>query len=250
MFIDVHGHLGLDRAFDEEFLEEDLLWKTEKYGVDLTIVQPGTVHTLEEVVEQHDAIADLCRRFPCKFVGMANPNPHLKDADYEKEIRRCIEDLKFVGIKIHPAAHGVNPAGRDGLRVFALARELHVPVMVHTGTGLPFSSPAHAIPISQAYPDVSIVLAHSGMMVLAPEAGIALANCDNVYADLSWTMGQQTEAWVKKFGAHRFMFASDHAVNCGPELKKIEDSGLNQEEKNWILYASAMKVYNLPMGKE
>lgn len=248
MIIDVHAHLGVDRVFDETFTEEEQWEKKKQFGVDFTILQPALVHTLEEAREQHDAIAALCAKHPQTFAGMANPNPHLKEADYVSEVRRCIEELGFVGIKIHTSAHGVNPMSRDGMRVFELAGKLGVPVMVHTGAGIPFANPSHLIPAAQAFPDVKIVIAHCGMMVLAGETYVAMKQCSNLYADITWTAGFLIRHWSHELGAHRFMFGTDHADNCGTELAKVRTSGLTQEEQDWILYKSALSVYRLPVG--
>src|SRR5665648_1079 len=250
MIIDAHAHLGIDRAFDEVFTEAEQWVKIEQFNVNFTIIQPGTVHTLDEVKEQHTTIAALCQQHPDRFAGMANPNPHLNDADYEKEVRRCVEELGYVGIKIHPLAHGVNPTSRDGLKVFELARKLKVPVMIHTGTGMPFASPANAIAVARKFPDLPIVMAHCGMMIHSNEAYIALKNCDNLYGDLSWTMGPMIREWVHELGAHRFMFASDQANNCGLELTKIRNCGLTAEEQDWILSKSALSVFKLPISNE
>lgn len=247
MIIDVHAHLGIDRVFDESFTEAEQWEKMNQFGVGFTILQPALVHTLEEVQEQHNTIAALCKEHPDKFAGMANPNPHLPDTAYEKEIRRCIEELGFVGIKIHTAAHGVNPMGRDGMRVFELAGKLDVPVMIHTGAGIPFANPSHIIPAAQQFPNVKIVIAHCGMMVLAGETYLMMKNYDNVYADITWTAGFLIRHWSQELGAHRFMFATDHADNCGAELCKIRTSGLSQDEQDWILFKSALQVYKLPI---
>jgi predicted TIM-barrel fold metal-dependent hydrolase len=250
MIIDVHAHLGYDRVFDEPFTEEEQWEKIKQFNVDFTILQPALVHTIEEAAEQHDVIAELCRKHPDKFAGMANPNPHLTDAVYEKEVRRCIEELGFVGIKIHTFAHGVNPAGRDGLRVFELARTLNVPVMVHTGAGIPFANPSNLIPVAQKFPDVKIIAAHCGMMVMAGETYIAMKDYENLYADITWTGGFLLRHWIQEMGAHRFLFGTDHADNCGTELAKIRTSGLTEEEQDWVLYKSALKVYNLAVGQK
>jgi len=247
VIIDVHAHLGMDRVFDEPFTEEEQWEKIKQFGVDFTILQPALVHTLEEVREQHDAIAALCAKHKTVFAGMANPNPHLKDADYEGEVRRCIEELGFVGIKIHTSAHGVNPMSRDGMRVFELAGKLGVPVMVHTGAGIPFANPSHLIPAAQTFPHVKIVIAHCGMMVLAGETYLAMKQYDNLYADITWTGGFLLRHWAQELGAHRFLFGTDHADNCGTELAKVRTSGLTQEEQDWILYKSALNVYQLPI---
>lgn len=248
MIIDVHAHLGEDRVFDESFTEADQWDKIREFGVDFTILQPALVHTLEEVRRQHDDVAALCAKHPDRFAGMANPNPHFAAADYEREVRRCIEELGFVGIKIHTSAHAVTPAGRDGLKVFELARKLDVPVMVHTGAGIPFANPTNLIPVAQRFPDVKIVLAHCGMMIMAGETHIAMKDYPNLYADITWTGGFLLRQWVRELGAHRFLFGTDHADNTGTELNKVRTCGLTTEEQEWVLGRAALQVYKLPIA--
>lgn len=249
MIIDVHAHLGWDYVFDEDFTREEQISKHEDYHINRTILQPASCHDLDTVVEQHNAIAAMTKEFPGVFYGMANPNPHLNDSLYEKEIRRCIEELGFVGIKIHTFAHAVHPAGRDGRKVFDWARKLKVPVMVHTGSGIPFSNPSNLIPIAEEYPDVNIVIAHCGMMVMAGETALAMKRCPNLYADITWTGGFLLRHWAEELGSHRFMFGTDHADNTGTELAKLRTCGLKEEDQAWMLYKTALEVYQLNENK-
>jgi len=245
MIIDVHAHMGWDYVFDEDFTVEELHGKHKDHGITTTIVQPGSCHEIETVMEQHNAIAELAKQHPGEFYGMANPNPHLRDAVYEREVRRCVEELGFVGIKIHTTAHGVNPGGRNGKKVFELARKLNVPVMIHTGAGIPFANPSNLIPVAEQFPEVNIVIAHCGMMVLAGETITAMEWCSNLYADVTWTAGFLVRRWVQEIGANRFMFGSDHADNAGTELAKIRTSGLSPEEEEWLMYRTAQSVYKI-----
>lgn len=245
MIIDVHAHLGWDYVFDEDFTREELLAKHKEFKVTTTILQPGSCHDIDTVREQHDNIAQIIREFPGQFFGMANPNPHLKDNIYEAEVCRCIEDLGFVGIKLHAFAHAVNPCGRDGQKVFALADKLKVPVMVHTGPGIPFANPSNLITVAQEFPQVKIIMAHCGMMVMSGEAALAMKSCSNIYADITWTGGFLIRHWVEDFGAHRFMFGTDHADNTGTELAKVRTCGLTEEQQQWILYKTAKNIYDL-----
>lgn len=137
--IDVHSHCGYDEVFEEEFMSAELVEAQERWGVDVTIVQPGTTLTLATVQRQHDAIAELSQRHPGRFYGMANPNPRLPQDEYRGEIIRCVRDLGFVGIKLHTFAHAISPTFRAAHKVFAVAQELSVPVMIHTGSGAPFA---------------------------------------------------------------------------------------------------------------
>ncbi|WP_168122138.1 amidohydrolase family protein [Paenibacillus sp. HB172176] len=249
MIIDVHAHLGWDQVFDEDFTLQDLLNKHQRFSINKTIVQPGSCHTIEDVRKQHDVIAEASKRYPGQFHGMANPNPHLPELVYETEVRRCVEELGFVGIKIHTAAHGVNPGSRDGRKVFKLADKLGVPVMIHTGAGIPFANPSYLIQVAQDFPEVKIVMAHCGMMIMAGEVPIIMRACPNVYADMTWTAGFNIRNWSREFGAHRFMYGSDHADNAGTELGKIQTCDLTEEEREWIHHRSASAVYALDGGE-
>ncbi|CAI6052176.1 amidohydrolase family protein [Cohnella sp. JJ-181] len=249
--IDVHAHLGADCVFDELFTAEELLNKHREHGIGLSIVQPASCHDLEKVREQHDAIAALAAQYPGQILGMANPNPHLPDAAYAEEIRRCMEELGFVGIKMHTSAHAVHPDSRDGRKVFEQGRRWGVPVMVHTGAGIPFANPANLMASAERYPDVNIVMAHCGMMILAGETALAMSRHGNLYADITWTAGFQVRRWAKEFGAHRFLFGSDHADNAGAELGKLRTCGLSAEEQAWIFGKSAEALYRLrPEGEK
>ncbi|MCK9857463.1 amidohydrolase family protein [Paenibacillus sp. ATY16] len=245
MIIDVHAHMGWDQVFDEDFTFEELLEKHDIYGIATTIVQPATCHDLDTVRAQHDAIGELSKRYPGQFLGMANLNPHLPDKVYEAEVRRCMEEHGFAGIKAHTFAHAVHSGSRDGRKVFGLASKLGVPVMVHTGAGIPFANPANLIGVAQDYPELPIVMAHCGMMIMAGETEIAMKACSNLYADITWTAGFNLRHWSHQFGADRFMFGTDHADNTGTELAKVRSCGLSQEDQDWILHGTAKKIYKL-----
>lgn len=245
MIIDVHSHLGWDYVFDEAFTKEEQLTKHKQFAVTQTILQPASCHDLESVREQHNAIAAMTIEFPGEFYGMSNPNPHLRDDLYEDEVRRCIEQLGFVGIKLHTFAHAVHPASRDGLKVFKLARKLNVPVMIHTGAGIPFANPSNLIPVAEEFSDVNMVIAHCGMMVMAGETALAMGRCENIYADITWTGGFMLRHWAEELGAHRFMFGTDHADNTGTELAKLATCGLKEDQVEWMLHKTARSIYRL-----
>ena len=244
MIVDVHCHLGWDHTFDEDFNKTQLLEKMKAHGVDVQIVQPGTCHDLDTVRGQHDAIAGLCGEFPGRFFGMANPSPHLPPEAYAAEIARCVGELGFIAIKLHPLAHGVNPDSRSGRKVFEAARRHGIPVMVHTGSGAPFADPMSLYKIAKEYSDVKIVMAHSGMLVFSGNAAKVLESCPNVYGDSTWTPGFLVRDWTRAYGP-RIMFASDHADNAAAEIEKIKTCGLTDREQQQVFAANAIAVFNL-----
>lgn len=244
MIIDVHTHLGWDFTFEEDFRLDSLLYKMHDYQVDIQIVQPGVTHNLSGAIQQHDAIAKLCRSYSGHFFGMANPNPHLEGTAYEDEIRRCVEELGFVAVKLHPYACAVHPNSKAGRKVFDIARKCGIPVMVHTGSGMPFASPVNLIDVAKEYSDVKIIMAHCGMSLLVDEASEAFSSCPNIYGDTSWTKGYLIRRWVRKYGP-RLMLASDHAENIGTEIAKIRTYGFTEAEQVSIFETTAVEVFKL-----
>ncbi|MFW6139086.1 MAG: amidohydrolase family protein [Spirochaetota bacterium] len=244
MIIDVHVHLGWDYTFDEEFKKEELIEKLEKTEVEIQIVQPGSCHTIEQAREEHDDIASLCKEYPGHFFGMANPSPHLPKNVYDDEIARCVEDLWFVAIKLHPLAFGVNPDSVSGRKAFEAARKHHLPIMVHTGSGIPFAGPVNLLSLAEEYPEVPIIMAHCGQIILANEAAVMFKLCKNVYGDTSWSPGFILRDWIRSF-PNRIMLGSDHADNTQTEIAKIKTAHLTQKEQRAVFQATAMDVFKL-----
>ena len=91
---------------------------------------------------------------------MANPSPHLRRQQYNDEVSCCVPELGFVAIKLNALAHGVNPDTESGRKAFNAARKHRIPLMVHTGSGVPFAGPVNLIGLAKEYADVKIVMAH------------------------------------------------------------------------------------------
>ncbi len=243
--IDVHSHLGYDQVFDYDFVGEDLVDAQERNRVDITIVQPASCVALDTVRVQHDAIAAFARRYPGRFFGMANPNPHLPDDDYRREVTRCVRDLGFVGLKMHPLAHAVNPTSTAARKVFEMAAELDVPLMIHTGMGVPFALPSHIIEPARAFPSVRIVMAHGGMTMFSAEALLVAKQCPNVSLETTWIGPHVVQGFCDAIGADMVLFGSDHADNQATELEKIRTCGISNDEIDWVLGKTAARIYRL-----
>ncbi len=245
MIVDAHSHLGYDHVFEVDFTVEELVTNMNLNKIDASIVQPGTVLDLKSVIKQHNAIADLSRKMPARILGMANPNPHLPPDAYRKEVRRCVRDLGFVAVKLHPLGHSVNPSQSAGRRVFETASEQGIPVMVHTGVGLPWALPSAVIPMAMEFPDLKVVLAHSGSAMFSSEAALATKLCPNVYLETSWLPSITIKGFCRTIGADRIMFGSDHGENAAAELAKFRTMGLTEEQLTWCLGKTAVTVFNV-----
>jgi len=245
MIIDAHTHLGYDYVYEEDLSVELLISNMERNKIDISIVQPGTVLDLRTIIKQHNKIAALARKMPGRIFGMANPNPHLSASKYRKELERCI-GLGFVGVKLHPQAHAVNPSSSAGTNVFETALALGIPVMVHTGDGIPWTLPSKFIQIARKFPDLKIILAHCGGSMFTDEAILAGQLCPNIYLEPSWLPSMTIRGFCRILGANRLMFGSDMGENVASELAKFRSIGLTDEELEWCLCKTAAKVFRIP----
>jgi predicted TIM-barrel fold metal-dependent hydrolase len=243
--VDVHMHLGRDVVYDHEFTAQDLCEAMEACGVDVGIVQPFVVAPLHEPQRRiHDEVYRLTQGHPGRFYGMASLNPHCGEEFYRTEMRRCVRDLGFLGLKLHPVAHATNPTSRDGRMAFEVARELNVPLMVHTGNTRSFALPTQLFYLAREFDDIPIVMAHAGGGCYGEALLVAKEN-DNVFLDMSWCPPGMCMRFWRELGAPRLMFATDHPSNVPAELSKWRSLGLSPGDLEWVLGRTAREVYSI-----
>lgn len=248
MIIDLHAHLGVDVVFDEEQSEEDLISFYDKYDVDGAVVQPYLPRIyMEDHMAIHDRIYDLTKSTKKKFWGMASINPHFRPDDYDKEACRCIKELGFVGIKITPIGHATHPSSKDALHVWEVCRELKVPLMVHTGAGIPFSDPISVEKALESFPDVPCILAHAGSEMHNQQAIYLARKFENVYLEPSWVGVIGVNNMVKQVGCDKIMFSSDNIYQIPVELAKYRSVISREEDLEKVLYKNTARVYQLDL---
>ncbi|MDW7658161.1 MAG: amidohydrolase family protein [Bacillota bacterium] len=246
MIIDAHVHLGHDTVFDEDSTEEELLQWHDRCAVFGAIIQPFIPRPyIEDTRAIHDRIAAFCHSKPGHYFGMASISPHLRPAEYDEEARRCIMELDFIALKMTPIAHAVRPSSADGLHVFEVAAALGVPVMVHTGAGIPFADPAGLESVAADFTQVPIILAHAGGDLFFTQALSLARRFSHVYLEPSWLSILNVQRALKTIGAGKIMFSSDHAINIPVELAKYTTLLAPGPELDLVLAGTAIDVFGL-----
>lgn len=144
----------------------------------------------------NDFVADCVARHPDTFIGFASVDPWKRDWAVD-ELRRSVEELGLRGLKLHPSAQGFAPNDRMFYDLYALASELGVPVVFHTGTtglgaGLPggrgiklgYSRPILLDDVAADFPDLQIIAAHPSWPWQDEMLAVA-QHKTNVWLDLS-----------------------------------------------------------------
>jgi len=241
--IDSHCHLGVSKLSGHTVTENDLLSGMEAHGVDISLVMPHAV--TDDRITEHNAVADLCQRYPQRFRGIVSLSPLWDEADYKSEVERCVRELGFVALKLNPMQHLTSPLMKNADKVFDSAADLDVPVIVHTGMGAPWALPSLSIPQARRHPDVSIILAHAGFTIYTTEAYVAALECDNIYLEPSWCMIQEVKWLIKELGEDRILFGSDLPENLPVEMAKYKAAGLSDASLDACLGGTAARLFSL-----
>jgi len=244
MIVDAHTHIGIERLYNIIMKPEDLLRSMDLNGVEKALVQPQA--GAPDIMRNHEEVAELCQKHPGRIYGMASFNPVMDDEqEYCERVRWAIEDLGFKGVKLHTNGHGVSPLNPYSQRVFEAGVRFSVPVMVHTGAGVPNALPSLCIPIARKYPDLKLVLAHAGGGAYACEALIVAQECDNVWLETSWVSPPEVGGFIQTLGAGRVMYGSDIYENVAPYLALYMNLGLSEEDLAQALGRTAVDLYKL-----
>ncbi|HET6453508.1 MAG TPA: amidohydrolase family protein [Armatimonadota bacterium] len=239
MIIDCHVHL------QGAGIQPELVEKASILGVErLCISSLGRVWSYEPTpkvfIEANNDVAEVMSEFPNLALGFCYLNPVYTDESLA-EMKRCVEELGMVGVKLWVAAYADDP------RVFPLvekAIEYRIPVLQHAwhkATGnLPHeSNPLHVADLARRYPEADIILAH---IAGDWERGIeAVKDCPNILVDTSGSIIEMgmVERAVEELGARRVLFGSDaHGVDLSVAVAKILDAEIEDADRSLILGAN------------
>src|SRR2546425_4504000 len=166
--IDCHAHLTHRSWPSWETDDRKLVDAADKLGIDqlcCSILTPRRPATAEGFRECNQWVAEAMRRFPGRVLGYCYVNPGY-GREASDEIRRCVEDRGFAGIKLYNEYRVNEPVVRP---VIELAIELRVPILHHAGhaSWLPQPQPhisdgGHLADAARRYPEAMLICGHIG----------------------------------------------------------------------------------------
>jgi len=201
--VDAHAHLGADE--DGRSLTPDaLLRQMDRSGVARACVFPlHDPDRLPAYRTPNDRVLEWAAEHPDRFVPFCRLDP----ADGAlAEAERCIR-LGARGIKLHPRAQAFDFDRGATDRVFGVAAEAGVPVLVHAGRGMPPIAEG-LCDVALRHPGAPLVLAHGG---IADQAVFAtrLAEHPTAVFDTSVFSPVDLMELFARVPAERIVFGSD-----------------------------------------
>ncbi len=242
--IDVHVHSGVSLSTGKSTTADEILAAMSTYGIEVAMVMPQPTDPDRDAV--HERIYDLTQRCPGRIAGIANLAPRVETAVYEKQFIHCIEELKFVAVKVHTHGFALPADAPAWEKVYALAAERQLPVMVHTGIGREIADPSRVASAAARYPRVPFVLCHAGVIDYIGAAIETASRHQNVYLEPSWCPTFAVFHMLKALGSKRIMFGSDHLDNIPVEIARYNVLGLSDEQRADIYTNTARRVFRLP----
>jgi predicted TIM-barrel fold metal-dependent hydrolase len=158
-FFDAHTHTGANDPDGYAISAEQLL---EGLSVVNARAVVFTMHEPGGYADANDRVIAEAEASGGRLVPFCRLDPN---ADPVAEAERCLE-RGARGIKLHPRAERFRLDHPEVERLFALAAERRVPILVHAGRGIPALG-RDAYDLTGRYPDTRLILAHAGVSDLA-----------------------------------------------------------------------------------
>lgn len=218
--VDAHNHIGIRHGATQSALE--LLAKMNAVGVERAVILPFVEGTIDNNVIALEAATD-----PDRLIPFCSVNPW----DGKKaiaEIRRCVEDLGFKGLKLHPTLHGYR-LGDHGLMdpIFSAARDLGIIITSHGASDL-YNNPAEFSEMAGTFPDVPLMMVHMGYFWETDLATKMSGRHPNLYLDTSRAPIFEIMEAINEIGPEKVIWGTDSPfVDYELEFTKmsrIEDS--------------------------
>jgi predicted TIM-barrel fold metal-dependent hydrolase len=216
---------------------EDLLRLEDQAGIERAIIVPEC-----RVWPDNEGLSKAIRGHD-RLTGCAIINPHFGERAVA-ELERCVGEWGIRGLKLMPTFHGypVHTAVADPL--VKKVRELGIPLTVHSGSWN--AAPLQISVLADRYPEVPIIMEHSGYRWYMPDALAAAQRSPNIYLGLS-IIATETAMVIdifKAVGPERMLFGSDVPA-AYPDLaaEAIRRCKFGKEAEELIFGGVLSKIY-------
>jgi hypothetical protein len=200
-------------------------------GIDRTVIFPINNTEFEKPNQE---IAEICGRYPGKFIGFAKHDPQTEAGRIRALLRREVESLGLKGLKLHKL---------PTREVLEAAAELRLPILYHCARVSDFHL------LAQEYPGIAFIVAHLGSFAsqnwTEHVAAIDLARrYANVYLDTSSVVYFKfLEQAAREAGPGKLIFGSDGPeVDSRVELYKVKLLKLKPAEEALVLGGNILKL--------
>ena len=247
MIIDTHTHL-LDGNWLSDYsgcpTAEELIDAQDRFNVrEMWMSSVGAL--AEDFVHYNHQLYKITKKFPERFKNFATASSYFGDKAVD-EIRKCIKDYGFMGIKVHYWMQGGLVHSVTSRKIIELSIEYKVPVLFHDGTP-PTSDTLQIAYLADLYPEAKIILGHSGMLDSYRSAIEACNSHENIYLCISASPIADVKEICQKARQDRLLFGSDYGAGPTDDIfwdryYAVEYGCEDKELKEKIFYRNAREL--------
>ncbi len=243
MIIDFHIHIGLREHwhpwvnelfkninpqlyanFDDLMTPDGLEVFLKNQKVDYAVILAENSPITTGVVS-NEFVREFCHEKDM-FIPLASIDPKTEDKP-AKKLRTLVEDKGFKGLKFYPSYQQYYPNEKLVHLLYEEAQALNIPVLVHTGSSifkgsrLKFANPLLLDDVAVDFPDLKIIMAHSGRGLWYKEAFFLSRIHKNVYMEISGLPPKKLLSYFPNLeeNADKIIFGSDW-----PGIASIKDN--------------------------
>lgn len=265
--IDFHVHVGLKehwedwvkeygeaaqsdfyRRYDEMIIPEKFAAHLKRHHISKAVILPEINPKVTGVVP-NEYVFEFCQGLDV-FIPFCTINPSMsKDPgkDFDKYIR-----MGAKGIKLYPSYSFFYPSDSILYPVYEIAQEYKLPVLVHTGSSIfrgskiKYADPIHLDEVATDFPELPILMAHSGRGLWYERAFFLSKLHPNLYLEIS---GLPPKNLLKYFpelekNIDKVVYGSDWPgiQTISQNIEAIQKLPLTQESMEKIFYRNASKI--------
>ncbi len=211
-----------------------------------------------ELCAEANALTDPSSGPRGRLVPFASLNPYIIN-DLAAELVHLIDEYGFGGIKVYPTYQHHYPNEARMYPLYAKAQELGIPVLVHTGSSvfrgarIKYGDPLLLDDVAIDFPDLNILMAHSGRPFWYEHAYWMARQHPNVYMEVSGLPSKKLLEYFPRLEeiAYKVVYGSDWPGN--PDLKRnvdaIRELEISEEAKENILFNNAARILGLRVSE-
>lgn len=199
--------------------------------------------------------AEFCQDNP-RLIPFANINPYLTLTP-ARDLERDFREYGVRGVKMVPTYQLYYPNDKLVYPVYAVAEEMGLPVMFHTGTSVfetsrtKYGDPLTIEDLAVDFPDLTLVMSHSGRGWWTETAAHLARTYRNVYMEIAGFPPQNLLRYFPDLEglADKVIFGSDWPSQpfTMRNVKGIKELPISEDAKAMILGGTAAKILGLPV---
>lgn len=268
--IDFHVHVGIKEhwhdwvndfqrgARSEFYTRYEEMIDPEKFAsylkshkIEKAVILPD-ISPITTGVVPNEYVFEFCRGHDV-FLPFCTVNPFLLSNPVE-EFRKYIK-IGARGLKLYPSYNYFYPNESRMYPLYALAQEERLPVLIHTGSSIfrgskiKYADPIHLDDVASDFPDLSLIMAHSGRGLWYEKAFFLSRLHPNLYLEISGLPPAKLLNYFPDMenNVDKFIYGSDWPgiKTISSNIEAIGALPLAEESIRKILYDNAARVLRL-----